>query len=175
MRSHNPRTTELFDSLSPSEREDLRWMLDCGVTTEDAVVLLAEGLTEEAKSLDGFDIRFTPSALRDLECFGTTDTRKRLEVFLRDLDSPNRVESSVKLGGGIGRLHREGPFRVVSAQQGKESKLLVVAIAPAGISPITPVWRYFDQTKAEDLLESNALYFCRLDKLTGDPREGRLP
>lgn len=175
MRGYNPKATDLFDSLSSSEREDLRWMLECGVTNEDAAVLLADGLAEESKPLDGFDILFTPSALRDLECFGTTDIRKRLDVILHNLNSASHIESFVDLQGGIGRLHRAGPFRVVSANQNVNGKTVVVAIAPAGISPTTGVWRYFDQSKAEDLLESSSLYFCRLDKLTGDPREGRLP
>jgi hypothetical protein len=55
MRSYNPAVIKLFDSLSPNDRDDLRAMLDLGVTRESAADLLREGLnrmTEYALILD---------------------------------------------------------------------------------------------------------------------------
>lgn len=47
MRNYDPKITKLFDSLSAAERENLRWMLDCGLTLEAATELFEEGLVEE--------------------------------------------------------------------------------------------------------------------------------
>jgi hypothetical protein len=81
----------------------------------------------------------------------------------------------LSLRGPQGYLLRDGPFRIVFRLGKDNAHDVVFAIAPAGIDPTENVWRYFDQPKAEDLLKTGCLYFCRLDQLTDDPREARLP
>ena len=178
MHGFNPKITELFDSLSNEEREDLRWMLDCGLTKEAAQQLLVEGLAEEKSTgchaVEGFPVLFTKSAKDDLMCFATAEVRKRLKQILSSLRAPTPDAKLVALPNGAAKLLCDGPFRVVFCQGEADAKDVVFAIAPAGISPTTTVWRYFDQSKAENLLQTGCLYFCRLDKLTGDPIEARL-
>lgn len=177
MYCYNPTIVNLFDSLSSRERAELRCMLDTGLTQEDASRILCGCLNETAKpistSINGHAILFTPSALLDLECFGTGKVRADLDAILQKLHLPDLANRTVPLCGGNGTLFCDGPFRIVYIRS--PDGPLVVAIAAAGISPLTSVWRYFDQSKAEDLLKTSELYFCRLDKLSGDPREGRLP
>src|SRR5258707_161882 len=162
MRRYNPKITELFDSLSSEDRTDLRWMLDCGLPVATAGELFAEGLAEEASTgchtVDGLPVLLTKSANDDLECFGTGEVRERLNRILNRLRTATPDASSVALRGGAGKLLRGGPFRVVFRQGEAGAKAVVFAIAPAGISPTTNVWRYFDQPKAEDLLKTGCLY-----------------
>ena len=54
MNSYDPNVAKEFDSLCDSltadQRENLRWMLDCGITPETARQLLDEGLNEETST-----------------------------------------------------------------------------------------------------------------------------
>ena len=177
MRAYNPKITDLFDSLSASERDDLRWMLDYGVTIEDAEELLREGANEIAHSgvsnVDSLGLSFTKSELNDLSCFGGGQARNDLDVVLRNLCRPETIERSVRLSAGC--LLRDGRFRIVFAQLKDKNAHVVLALAPAGISPTVKIWRYFTQNKAEDLLNRGEIYCSRIDCLTNDPMEGRLP
>jgi hypothetical protein len=91
MISYDPNAAKVFnslcDSLSADERENLRWMLDCGLTPEAAKQLLVEGLNEETSSgseaAPDLPLLFTQSARKDLECFGAGDVRRRLNNILR--------------------------------------------------------------------------------------------
>ena len=177
--SYNPKVTDIFDSLTAQEREELRLMLDHGLTEEAATQLLDEGIREEASSgssaVTGLPIRLTQSAREDLEWFGTGRCRHALESVLGNLGTLSEANKCRRLPGGRGWWLRDGPFRVVFKTGEAERDTVVVAIAPAGINPIKKVWRYFDQFKGEDLLKKGCLYFRRLDQLTGDPFEARLP
>lgn len=179
MRKFNAKITELFDSLSSDEREELRWMLDYGFTEDVATELLRDGLAEaqatSPTSCPGLPITVTKSAKHDLDCFGNGQVRQQLTGVLSDLRAALENHRCQSLMGGLGWLCRDGPFRVVFRSIENNPAVLVLAIAAVGINPLQKVWRYFDQSKAEDLLKSSSLYFCRLDRLTGDPREARLP
>src|ERR1035437_1592534 len=183
MNSYDPNVAKEFDSLCDSltadQRENLRWMLDYGITPETARQLLDEGFNEEtstgSEAVSGFPLLFTRSARNDLECFGAKDVKQRLNNILASLSSAIADGRCQSLDGGRGWLLRDGPFRVVFKCGKDGARDVVFAIAPAGISPTKNVWRYFDQFKAEDLLKTGRLYFCRLDQLTGDPQEARLP
>lgn len=180
MRSYNPKVTEIFDSLSANERDDLRWMLDYGLTLTCAEKLLREGLEEEAdtgsQSVENLPLPFTKSAVADLDCFENHEVRKLLEHRLRDcLAADSRAGRSTLLGGA-GWLVSAGQFRIVLGSKKSGPGSFVAALAAAGVSPLTKIWRYFDQDKAEDLLTSipSSLYCSRLDQFP-DPQEGKLP
>ena len=183
MRSYDPDVTNVFnslcDSLSADQRENLQAMLDRGLTPAAATQLLEEGLSEErdtgSKAVSGLPVLFTQSARNDLDCFGTGQVGQRLNAILASLPTAIADGKCRPLHGGQGLLLRDGPFRIVFKRGNNGASDVVFAIAPAGINPTKNVWRYFDQLKAEDLLKTGCLYFCRLDQLTGDPREARLP
>lgn len=183
MRKHDPKVTNVFDSICDSfttdQREDLLAMLDRGLTPEAATQLLDDGLTEEgntgSKAVPELPVLFTRSAKNDLDCFVTERNRQRLNIILASLRTAIADGKCQTLLGGQGLLLRDGPFRVVFKRGKDEASDVVFAIAGVGNNPTKSVWRYFDQLKAEDLLKTGCLYFCRLDQLTGDPREARLP
>ena len=176
----NPKATDLFNSIAASwsdgDRRALQWLLEQELTQEAAMQLLREGLHEPRSTwstpLPNSPILFTELAAKDLNLFGAGPARKQLESVLASLQTEMTTDRCQRLPGGDGWLLRSGPFCSVFGKEGED--LLVVAVACAGICPTAKVWRYLDQHKAEDLLKTGCLYFCRLDQLTDDPREARL-
>ena len=154
-------------------------MLDRGLTPGAATQLFEEGLDEVretgSKAFTDLPVLFTQSARNDLDLFGAGQVRESLNIILAGLRKAIADGKCLSLPGPQGYLLREGPFRVVFRLGKDNASDVVFAVAPAGINPTKNVWRYFDQPKAEDLLKTGCLYFCRLDQLTGDPREARLP
>ena len=75
-----------------------------------------------------------------------------------------------------GFLLRHGHLRIVYHRHAREGRIIIHAIGCWAINPLAKVWRYFDQEKAESLLNTGKLYLRRLDLLTdefeGDPYEG---
>jgi hypothetical protein len=177
MRHYNADFSATFQTFTPEQREYFRWMLMYGFTDEVAVALLEDGLHEEGNSgsraVDGFEVRFTESAWSDYELFRGDLIRQQIRTILADLMTAKPKRRHRQLGASVW-LVAEEMFRVVFKNDGRDVPV-IYAIAVDGINPLQKVWRYFDQSKAEDLLRTGCLYFCRLDKLTGDPREGRLP
>jgi hypothetical protein len=180
MDTHNPKATDLFNSLAASwsdgDRRALQRLLEQELTQEAAMQLLREGLLESRSTrstpLPNSPILFTELATKDLQLFGAGPDRRPLEGVLASLQTEMTMDRCQTLPGGDGWLLRSGPFCIVFGKEGKD--LLVVAVACAGICPTAKVWRYLDQRKTEDLLKTGSMYFCRLDRLTGDPREARL-
>jgi hypothetical protein len=176
---HVPHLAEAFDSLTEEQRTYFRHMLNYGLTAEAADKLLISGLQEErvrgTTKVPPFTARFLESAKLDLSIFQLESTRTELASVLGDLtaDRPGRRFKSLR--GGLGRLISEGPFRIILKPGSHPGEDVVVAVASAGINPLQKIWRYFDERKAVDLIESGTLYLCRLDKLVNDPLEGRLP
>lgn len=175
---YRPKIAEIFDRLSPTERQDLRWMLDYGVTRESAKQLLLEGIREEARegsrSVDGIPIPFTPSSLADLECFGNGEVRSQLEKELQDVHTNQDTKNRISLVCGRGWLVSAGPFRIILGTANITGRTFVASLAAAGINPLAKIWRYFDQKKAKYLIKTSSLYCARLDQFP-DPNEGKLP
>lgn len=194
MNGSDAKITKLFcsftgnkpqEELSLEERASLRRLLEFGTTPENACELVKEGIDEEGStgshSIEGFpDVQFTESAQRDLEFYrecqsAQFDLLKALLVGLPGRRPAIGNGFSVAGGNGRGRLLRESSFSVVFRVGDETTSEIVFAIGRIGISPTTKVWRYFDQYKAEDLLKTGCLFFSRLDQLTDDPVETRLP
>lgn len=175
MQHYDADLSATFHSFTPVQRDYFRWMLTYGFTEKVAIDLLHDGIVEErasgSRTVDGFSVRFTDSAWNDFELFRGKEIRERIGTILSDVTATKRNRRHEQLPGSAGWLLSEEMFRIVFKKE-ETNAPVICAIAVDGINPLQRVWRYFDQTKAEDLLRTGCLYFCRLDKLTG---EGRLP
>lgn len=145
-------------------------MCDNGFDDEAARELFDEGVAEEnslgANVVADFPgLRFTPSSLVDLERFGQGEARDGLNRALHDLPDKLDTPACVSVSARSGRILREGPYRIVFRLDNAPSSVVVLGIACWVSNPMVKVWRYLDQTKAEDLIRTNELYFRRVDLL----------
>lgn len=178
MLTYNAELADEFHSLSTQQRDYFRVMLAEGFTDDSAIELFQDGVADEASSgtqfVEGIAAVWTQSAKNDYEGIRNANLRKRIDAILTDISETTVHSRCQKIPGGPGLLLAAREFRVVF-KKGNAGVPVIYGIALDGINPMQKVWRYFDQCKAEDFLKKGCLYFCRLDKLIGDPREGRLP
>lgn len=169
-------------ALNAPERERLRAMLDYGLTPEAARSLLWVGRQEEASAgsepLNTWPVSFTPSAKADFESFRIGGpARRRLEKLFGALSLAVTQDRGRcrHLDAQSSWLLRDDALRIVFKWEQDASRGVIYAITCAGVNPLAKVWRYFDQAKALNLLQTSELYFRRADLLPGDPLEVRLP
>ena len=172
-----------FEALPNEERRLIASLVQGQFSVETACILFDEGLRELGRGqvhplnpqepARECEILLTVSALADLGAFGRgTDKVSKIIASI-----PSRIHAS-----SCYRLPRENAFvlkeqllRIIFVVAVDEKRITVMAIANATIDPLGKIWRYFTQSKAEDLLKSGELYFRRADLLTGDPYACRLP
>lgn len=175
---YNAKLTKVYDSLTDPERVELRQMLEGGLTEADVAELHEQGFAEVKDFgvvvVSEFPVVFCRSAAKDLELFGNSEARAYLNDVIKHIPALSSADALRDCPQPDGWVVKNGPFRIVLGAVNTIPKPVVVAIAVAGISPCRRVWRYLDHHKAMDLLRSGGLYFCRLDRLTGDPEEGRM-
>ena len=159
----------------------LRRQLDYGFDEQAARDLFDEGMAKNACSDTGnspsdqpaFEGRvvLVPSALCDLECYVKDDVRKRLKETILSLPEKSGTAACVRIPGRDGWVLREGPFRIVFRVDHNSKRFVIFGIACWAANPSFKIWRYLDQSKAEDLVRTRELYFRRLDLLQ-DEYEG---
>ncbi len=168
--------------LNADERERLREMLEYGLTPDAAMALLMDGRLEEAEKgavpLKAWSVSLTPSAQGDLESFHPGwPVRIRLEALLGQLSFSTTQDRKRchNLDSGCFWLLHDDALRILFKWEPNAPRGVVYAITCAAVNPLAKVWRYFDQAKALDLIQTGELYFRRADLLPGDPLEVRLP
>jgi hypothetical protein len=175
--------TESFEALSNEARRSLAHSIENQFCIESGCALFDEGQNEEANGevqpleaeakTPNLSIALTRSAFRDLESF--SQTKSQVTDILAN--APSRINSSscYSLPRSNAFVLKEKLLRVIFRLDAKRSLITVMAIANARINPLGKIWRYFTQSKGEDLLRTGELYFRRADLLTADPYECRLP
>jgi hypothetical protein len=150
-----------------------------GFGPESAARMRETGLAEERMGLASAHgsnapdvVRFTRSALADWEFLHGS-------VFLGAPMQLAAVLAEGLAGLAAGRMARRalefiGGDGVVWYQRGlcwairfdDQTRTIVVhGIAQVRLNPFRKIWRYFDQSKAVDLIRTSELYLCRLDRL----------
>jgi hypothetical protein len=172
-----------FESLSNEARRSLAHSIENQFCVESGCALFDEGQNEEANTqvqplkTEGktteFNIVLTHSAFRDLESF--SQTKSEVTNILASVPSRIDSPSCYSLPRSNAFVLKEKLLRVIFRLDRKQSRVTVMAIANARINPLGKIWRYFAQSKGEDLLRTGELYFRRADLLTADPYECRLP
>ena len=172
---------EACSALTALELERLRAMLEHGLTPDAAWGLMLSGCHEEAtagtESLNDWAVSFTPSAKADLDSFRVGwPARRRLEELLGGLSFAATHDRGrcQHLEAQCFWLLRDDVLRIVFKWEPDAPRGVIYAITCAGVNPLAKVWRYFDQSKALNLLQTGELYFRRADLLPGDPLEVRL-
>ena len=163
----------VFDSLSDEDRTLLGSVIEKGFDDKAAREIFNEGVAEErcvavSGAADYPGVRFIPSSLWDLKCFAQREVRDRLSRALRGLPGKVGTPVCVLISGRNGRVAREGPFRIIFRLDEVSGSVVVLGIATWARSPMLKIWRYIDQEKAEDLVQTSELYFRRVDKLEDD-------
>ena len=164
------RVRAIVDSLSKKEWTLLQHVLDCGFNDEAARELFDEGEAEGTRSgattaEEYPGLLFLPSSLRDLECFAQPHFRDGLKQALLGLRNKLKTSACVRVPEQIGWILRDGPYRVVFRIDADSGSPVVLGITNWAWNPMLKVWRYLDQTKAEDLVRTGKLYFRRADLL----------
>ena len=167
---YSEKIAAFLDGLSSEERVLAKCVLETGFNGQAAQELFEEGMAEQAQfgtSRGGTwlpDLRFVPSALRDLQCFADGSVKGKLQQSLSSLPASHGTRASGRTVGG-GWVLNDGPFRIVYGVDDAARSFVIFGIACWACNPMLKVWRYLDQSKAEDLVRTGELYFRRLDLL----------
>jgi mRNA-degrading endonuclease RelE of RelBE toxin-antitoxin system len=168
---YSERIAAFLDGLSSEERVLTKCALETGFDDQAAQELFKEGVAEQTQfgtSRDETwqpDLLFVPSALRDLRCFVDESVKGKLRQALSNLPSSHGTRACRRIVGEDGWVLNEGPFRIVYDVDDASRSFVVFGIACWACNPMLKVWRYLDQSKAEDLVRTGELYFRRLDLL----------
>jgi hypothetical protein len=173
---YSEKIVSFLDGLSNEERVLTECALESAFDAQAAQQLFVEGMAEQAQfgtsreEAWGPDLLFVPSALRDLECFTEGSAKGKLQQALSGLPASHGTPACRRTDGG-GWVLNDGPFRIVYRMDDVSRSFIVFGIACWACNPMLKVWRYLDQSKAEDLVRTGELYFRRLDLLE-DQYEG---
>jgi hypothetical protein len=157
-----------------------------GFDSDSGVRMRETGLAEELCGLkpplgDNADspVRFTESAAADWDFLNGSQiigAPMQLDAILAEglavLRRGRFPSQSVELLGGDGAIWHQRGLRWVIRFVDEDRSIVVHGIAQARLNPFRKIWRYFDQGKAVDLLETGELYLCRVDRLA-DTHEAR--
>lgn len=117
-------------------------------------------------------IWLTDMAKKDFESLSSNGQNHIREILSKIVEGTIAAETGLPVNGLGCVLLRVNEWRLVGKSEA--DKLIVYAVGHWSISPCTKVWRYLDQSKAEDFLRMGTLYFRRLDLLE-DEFEGVPP
>ena len=172
-----------LESWPDGERRSLAHLIENQFCVESGSALFDEGENEESRGevqplkaeskTPEVKILLTHSASRDLEFF--SEMKPQVATIVAGVPSQISSPSCYSLPRSNAFVLKDGLFRVIFRLDTKQSLITVMAIADVRINPLGKIWRYFTQSKGEDLLKTGELYFRRADLLTADPYECRLP
>ncbi len=174
-------TLQLADSLEslPNDKRSVfARLVENQFSQESALVLFDEGIQEETRGevqwleSEMSHVLLTRSGKLDLESISLTKRPPVMDI-LASIANRINATNSYQLPRPNAFVFKEQFLRVVVKMEG--NLVTVMAIANAQINPLRKIWRYFKQSRAESIIRSSELYFCRADLLTADPYECRLP